>query len=145
MHRMSLVGLVLGCSPEVENSDLKFRLSLRKRETFKTHVKEASQLDFSFCSTHLAASISASYCCGQQAGHKYLGQCLWPQEFKEEKEEISNSISFGILASRLDEVGELSQLQWRKGELVKNPFSEYHFTELCRQPSGRGSLYSDSW
>ena len=75
MHRMSLIDLMLVCSPEGENSDLEFRLSLKKRETFKTHVKEASHLLFHTC---LTASASASYCCGQQVGHKYLGQCLWP-------------------------------------------------------------------
>lgn len=89
IHRMSSVGLMLGCPPEGENSDLKFRLSLRN-----THLKlmlkmlqiwiTASVQDLCHCQCFCSLLL--------WAGHKYLGQGLWPQEFK--KEEISESILF---------------------------------------------------
>lgn len=108
IHRMSSVGLMLGCPPEGENSDLKFRHSLKK-----IHLKLILQMlqNWSFCSrlvsllmflqliavgSRLATNIWVSVC-----GHRNLKR----------KKFLTVYYLFGILVSTLDEAGELSQLQ----------------------------------
>lgn len=111
MHRLSLAGLMLGCLHKGKNSDLTFRISLRKRETFKTHIKEASQLGSSFCSMLVSLLLFLQ----PVVGSCRLVTSIWvsacgPRHLKRKKKKfLMVSYFFGILAAKLDEAGELSK------------------------------------
>lgn len=148
VHRMSLVGLMSGWSPESENSDLKFRLSLRKRETFKTHVKEASQLDSSFCSTLVSLPMFLQpIAVGSSLGTNiWVSACGHRNLKRKRKTFLMVPYLFGIFASRLDEVGELSRsAAVKERRALEKPILRvpFHWVIHASGLAG-GSLYSDS-
>lgn len=104
-HRMSLMGLMLGCSPKDKNSDLRFRITLISWVTFR------NQLDSSFCSLLVlqVMFLQPKYMNSMLATNTFFGDSIHRNLKRTRNVFPTLAYPFDILTPRLDKVGVISK------------------------------------